>query len=623
MTQIDITPLKTALSSKAILITEAKERELYRRDLGELPSWFEGALFNIMPDLVVQPAAAEDVAQTVKFASSNGLAVLARGCSSWGFGGSIPVKGGIVIDFSPFSAILGVDKDRRAVRVQAGARWTDIDDHLSAHGLTLKTYSSSKFTTVGGWLATGGIGINSFAFGPVKNHVLEIVVVTGDGQLRRLSPADHDFKYFFETEGQIGLIVEVLLSARERPAGSFPYLFQFESLKSTFDFINKVSNSGAKPTHIGYIDGDYIAQTNRTRGESIVAEKPSVLIHFDLALSEGEKERMLALENDATLTDEFKARYLWHERLFTMMIKRLGPKILAGESYMPVSNSAALVERVKRIGKSFGTRVSFEGHMSGPGEIVLMSFFLSGEKEKLRYLFHMALSGMIGKLGLNMGGRPYGLGIWNSAFAPEKYGEKELKEYLSFKKETDPKSTLNPAKWLDSKKKGLLLSRVLFSRVFFGGGMDLLIAFSPLVGLLAKASKAKRGSGLSEMSGMERAALICSRCGSCVKVCPAYLATRDERVTARSKLELVRRLMAKEKIGQDQAERVFLCMHCKACEKICQNELHLTEVWDELEERLKSIYGWPKEALEEFVASVEASKEYEEILDQPFLRRPS
>src|SRR5206468_3219730 len=31
---------------------------------------------------------------------------------------------------------------------------------------------------------------------------------------------------------------------------------------------------------------------------------------------------------------------------------------------------------------------------------------------------------------------------------------------------------------------------------------------------------------------------LCSRCGSCIPVCPAYIETRDERTTARGKLQL-------------------------------------------------------------------------------------
>jgi len=75
-----------------------------------------------------------------------------RGAASWGFGGVIPTRGGIVIDLSPFRNILNLDVAKKTVTVQAGARWSDIDILAKKSGLCLMTYPSSKFSTVGGWV---------------------------------------------------------------------------------------------------------------------------------------------------------------------------------------------------------------------------------------------------------------------------------------------------------------------------------------------------------------------------------------------------------------------------------------------------------------------------------------
>ena len=52
------------------------------------------------------------------------------------------------------------------------------------------TYPSSKFSTVGGWISTGGYGINSFKYGHLSKQIVSMTVVTGTGEIKKLSPSD-------------------------------------------------------------------------------------------------------------------------------------------------------------------------------------------------------------------------------------------------------------------------------------------------------------------------------------------------------------------------------------------------------------------------------------------------
>ncbi|HDP69820.1 MAG TPA: FAD-binding oxidoreductase [Actinobacteria bacterium] len=104
MYQIDHTKLsllKKRLNKKARIIVEPDERSLYQRDLGEIPSWFEKALFNTMPDIVIQPFDTSNVSQILKFANKESIPVIPRGCSSWGFGGAVPVVGPVFRNAAP------------------------------------------------------------------------------------------------------------------------------------------------------------------------------------------------------------------------------------------------------------------------------------------------------------------------------------------------------------------------------------------------------------------------------------------------------------------------------------------------------------------------------------------
>jgi Fe-S oxidoreductase len=117
----------------------------------------------------------------------------------------------------------------------------------------------------------------------------------------------------------------------------------------------------------------------------------------------------------------------------------------------------------------------------------------------------------------------------------------------------------------------------------------------------------------------------CARCGSCIAECPAYLVTGNEAVTAKGKIALARKLLKNQPVSQDEAWNAFLCMHCKACEDICQTNLELMSLWDILEETLEKKYGRPEAQIKEFLIKVDENDEYwdmVELRNQSSVKKP-
>ena len=100
--------IKKRLSNVKV-IDSLNEREMYSHDIGDLPPVMMKMLFRNMPDYVVQPRNINEIQTILRFANEYKIPVTTRGAASWGFGGVIPVKGGIVIDMSPFRKISPVD----------------------------------------------------------------------------------------------------------------------------------------------------------------------------------------------------------------------------------------------------------------------------------------------------------------------------------------------------------------------------------------------------------------------------------------------------------------------------------------------------------------------------------
>ena len=85
------------------------ERMLYGHDIAAMPSLIKPLIGNTIPDAVVQPATEEELAGLVPWAAKNRIPLTPRGKASSGYGGVLPVKQGIVVDFYRMKKILSID----------------------------------------------------------------------------------------------------------------------------------------------------------------------------------------------------------------------------------------------------------------------------------------------------------------------------------------------------------------------------------------------------------------------------------------------------------------------------------------------------------------------------------
>jgi FAD/FMN-containing dehydrogenase/ferredoxin len=597
------------------IIDKAAEREMYSHDIGDLPPVMTKTLFETLPDFVVQPKSIDEIKKVLAFANDRKIPVIPRGAASWGFGGVVPTRGGIVIDLSPFRRILAIDTAAKTVTVEAGARWSDIDIMGKKQGLCLMTYPSSKFSTVGGWISTGGYGINSLRYGHLSKQIVCMTVVTGTGEVKRLTPSDHDFSYFISTEGEFGIVAEVTLKLREVPQGSYPRLLYFPDEKEAFAFVGRLVKdmAGARfnPNVIRFLDENHLADVNRIMRTDIFKKSVAVLVEFGSAEDELNFGDYLSRDASAEEAPGHVASYLWNERLFGMKIKRLGPSILASEVIIPIESAAAFVKKAKKIGSHFGVEVCIDSYIIDEHKALVMATFLCDSRTK-KYYIKMPLVAMLTKAALVLGAEPYGLGLWNAPFIHNLYSDTRLRDLKAYKAQADPNHILNPGKFFGFGAKGV--SGLVFRPAIFSPSMRLLVLVAPVVGRVATTllGKEKKVDCLDYELSMH----ACAKCGNCVAVCPAYLVTQNEAVTAKGKIALAKKLLAGQAVTRDEAVNAFMCMHCRACERICQTNLELMMLWDALEKRLEGQFGWPETEIAEYLKKVDSSDQYWEMVEQ-------
>jgi cytokinin dehydrogenase len=179
-----------------------------------------------MPLGALFPKSVNDVQRAVRYANSQHLKLAMRGTGGAAYGQS-QVKAGIAVDSSPLNHLTWVTAD--SIDAGPGALWKEVVAFTLTRNMTPPVLPDSLYISVGGTLNVGGIGETSYRLGAQVDHVLELDVVTGAGDLVTCSPSRHSelFNVVLAGMGQCGLIVRARLKLVPAPdqvvARSFTY----------------------------------------------------------------------------------------------------------------------------------------------------------------------------------------------------------------------------------------------------------------------------------------------------------------------------------------------------------------------------------------------------------------
>ncbi|MDX6269819.1 MAG: cytokinin dehydrogenase [Acidobacteriota bacterium] len=177
-----------------------------------------GHIIHRTPVAVLRPGSVEDIVKLVRFAREHNIRVAGRGKGHTAFGQS-QAEAGVVIDMTTLNQIHSVGTD--AAVVDAGVVWRDLLLATIPAGLTPPVLTDYTRLTIAGTLSVGGVGGRSYLHGAQVDNVLELQVVTGEGDLVTCSESSNRglFEAALAGLGLCAVIVRAtvrLVPARER-----------------------------------------------------------------------------------------------------------------------------------------------------------------------------------------------------------------------------------------------------------------------------------------------------------------------------------------------------------------------------------------------------------------------
>ncbi len=558
------------------------ERRLYGHDIAALPSLLRPLVGRCVPDAVVQPASEEELVALVQWASANRVPLTPRGKATSGYGGVLPVRRGVVVDFHRLDKVLAVNSTAMTATAQAGVVWERLEEQLAGSGLALRLYPTSfPGSTVGGWLAQGGAGIGSFEMGWFRDHVASARVVLPSGEVREF--AGDELTVIADAEGTTGLIssATVRVQARdeiEAAAVGSPDAHTLQCLVQalvrerlpiwSLVFINpqmaELKNRSPLPVRRGQptpervlLPGAYIT-TLAFRGR-------------DRAAALGALPRLVA-SCDSELLSERIARHEWEHRSRLMTIKRLGPSLVPTEVVVPLRVLGDVMGEIER---KVQQPVVEEGLVirdggRGEPEAVLLGFIPSDQR-KFRYNFVFSLVLTTLKIAEAHGGRPYTTGLYFAAKARQVLGPERLRRLKAFKAQVDPRGILNPRKVVGNGLLGVALraaSAVERALRPFGNYVTTQVGERPTTPV--------RGIP----ADVAWYAHSCSQCGYCTEVCTQFRGSGWESDTPRGKWYWLREHMAgREEWDPAMVASMLACTTCEACDHACSAVLPIEASW--------------------------------------------
>jgi glycolate oxidase FAD binding subunit len=209
----------------------------------------------VRPSVVVRPADAAQIAEVLRFAASEKMAVIpSGGCTKLGIG-SPPARYDIALDLSRMNRVLAYDPHDLTLGVEPGVRIEDLLRTLAEKKQFLPlAVPFSDRATIGGIVAANSSSPLRHAYGAVRDFCLGMEFVTGEGAQAKSggrvvkNVTGYDLhKLLIGSLGTLAVITRVNFRTFPMPQAQGTFVASFPLAEAAFDFCRAVSHSVLTP----------------------------------------------------------------------------------------------------------------------------------------------------------------------------------------------------------------------------------------------------------------------------------------------------------------------------------------------------------------------------------------
>lgn len=455
------------VGSKNVLTGEEKI-ETYSHD--ETPR----EQYACMPEVVVIPKTAEEIAEIVKIANKKLIPVTPRGAGSGLSGGSIPVFGGIVISLEKMNKILEIDYSNMMMVLEPGVVTNDINEVIAEKGLFYAGYPMSVETCfIGGNVAENAGGGRAVKYGVTGRYIMGLEIVTPEGDIVQLGGklvkdvTGYDIKQLIiGSEGTLGIVTKVIIKLIPLPTVKVDLLVLFKDVKSAIKMVPRImTEAKIVPTSVEFMDKLSVQASCQFLNEHLPYQKSGAMLLIevdgnreDLVNDDYETIGELCIANGA-IEVYVADNYTTQERIWSVRrniaeaFMVVSPHQSLEDIVVPISAIPDLMPELDRISKKYNIQIPCYGH-AGDGN--LHATLVKNPESTIEEWYDIEITALkelyqaTKKLGGTLSGE-HGIGSKRKDFIGIISSPVEIDLMRRIKKAFDPNNIMNPGKIFDVK----------------------------------------------------------------------------------------------------------------------------------------------------------------------------
>ena len=416
-----------------------------------------------LPDVVVFPLTTEQVSRVLKFANENAVPVTPRGSGTNVSGGSIPIKGGIVLCTTKMNRIIEINKANLNATVEPGVILQDFQEALAKEGLFFPPDPQSfAGCTMGGVVAENSGGPSCLKYGVAKQYVLGLEVVLADGTVMKLGGLTPKNRTGYElamlftgSEGTLGVITRISLRVMPAPKTNKTVLAVFNDAAVAGETVTAIIAGSVLPSKVEFMD-NYTFEKFRGVVPDNILDTSQVILLIQLdglpQTVEAETEEVVELckktaREVRVAADATEAEKYWaarrahfsdiHSRAYT---------IVNEDVCVPRDKIAEFIRLSRESAKRYDVPISFAGHV---GDGNFHPAVLSDIRNKEHYERSLKCVDEVIEIALKLGGvlsGEHGIGLEKQRFLKKAMDPAAIEIMKKMKAVLDPKNILNPGK---------------------------------------------------------------------------------------------------------------------------------------------------------------------------------
>jgi len=416
-----------------------------------------------LPLAVALPDTIEQVQKIVKLCANLQIPIVARGAGTGLSGGALPHEGGIILGLSRFNKIIEVDVKKQSATVQPGVRNLAISEAANPHGLFYAPDPSSQIAcSIGGNVAENAGGVHCLKYGLTVHNVLQVKIVTIDGDLVTLGSQTLDtpgydlLALITGSEGMLGIIVEVVVKLLPRPDSVKVLMAAFDKVEDAGNSVAKIIASGIIPAGLEMMDKPAIQAAEAFAKANYPLDAAAILLCELDGTEQQVNEQIEIIERtlkEANASDivvaksmEEQAR-LWAGRKSAFpAVGRLSPDYYCMDGTIPRKRIAYVLQKIEELSQQHQLRVANVFH-AGDGNLHPLILYDANNEGELETAERFGAD--ILELCVAVGGSitgEHGVGHEKIDQMCVQFNEAELTQFFAVKSAFDPDALLNPGK---------------------------------------------------------------------------------------------------------------------------------------------------------------------------------